>query len=119
MRKVVFLKLSDLEGPQFTITTSSGTIYVTDAESIAVIAKAGKQKFSTMVSFFALEGDQQGQLKFQEEFQCQRDHDVNMTDTPIAVHVSLICDNETMINFCPLLSVFFLRLLKSTQLFSL
>ena len=89
MRKVVFLKLSDLEVPQLTVTTSTGTIYVTDSGSVAVVARTGQQKFSILVSFFALEGPQQSQLKFQEEFQCQREHDLNMTDTPIAIHVCL------------------------------
>ena len=87
MRKVVFLKLSGAKVLQLSLTTSSGTIYVTDSESIAVVARAGKQKFSTLVSFFALEGEQRGQLKFKEEFQCQRDHDLSMTDSPIAIHV--------------------------------
>ena len=91
---MVFLKLSNLEVPQLSLTTSSGTIHVTDSESTAVAARAGQQKFSTLVSFFALEGEQQGQLKFQEEFQCQRDHDLSMTDIPIAIHVSFICDDD-------------------------
>ena len=89
MRKVVFLKLSDLEVPQLTLTTSTGTIHVTDSESVAVVARAGQQQFSMLVSFFALEGPQQSQLKFQEEFQCHREHDLDMTDTPIAIHVCL------------------------------
>ena len=90
MRKVVFLKLSDLEVPQLTVTTSTGTIHVvTDSESVAVVARAGQQQFSMVLSFFALDGPQQSQLKFQEEFHCQREHDLKMTDTPIAIHVCL------------------------------
>ena len=67
-KNVVFLKLSNLEVPQLSLTTSSGTIHVTDSESIAVTARAGQQKFSTSVSIFALEGEQPGRLNFQEEF---------------------------------------------------
>ena len=75
--------------PQVTVITSTGTIHVTDTESIAVVARAGQQQFSMLVAFFALEGPQQSQLKFQEEFLCHREHDLNMTDTPIAIHVCL------------------------------
>ncbi|GAV04002.1 hypothetical protein RvY_14350 [Ramazzottius varieornatus] len=89
LRKIVFLKLDDLELPQLNLTTSAGTIYTKKSCSDAIVARAGEHKFSTLVSFFALDENEgvPSYLRFQEEFQCERDHDMGMTDTPIAIHV--------------------------------